>query len=146
MTYLLDTCVISEYVRKKPNTHVIQWIDDQDESKLFLSVLTIGELKKGIIKIENNNPTRYEKLLKWLKTIENRFSGRVLSIGSQTISIWAECCGISEAKGTKLPIIDSLLSATAQEHALTIVTRNVDDFRFFSANTFNPWEIQDLPE
>lgn len=142
MTYLLDTCVISEYVRKKSNPHVIQWVDDQDESNLFLSVLTLGELKKGIIKIENTNSTRYEKLLEWLKIVESRFSDRILSIGNQTISIWAECCGKSEAKGKKLPIIDSLLAATAQEHELIIVTRNVDDFRFSSATTFNPWKIQ----
>ncbi len=116
MTYFLDTCILSEYVKKKPNLNVIEWLDDQDEHDLFVSILTIGELKKGIIKLEISAPERYKKLCVWLEKVELRFEGRILPLSREVISTWAELCGRSEAKGKKLPVIDSLIAATAQEY------------------------------
>ena len=139
MKYLLDTCVLSEYVKRKPNAQVISWIDDQDERSLFISILSIAELKKGIFKIKNSNPNRHKKLLHWLQQIEQRFSERILPLNKNILNIWAVICGQAEAKGNKPPIIDSLLVATAYEHDLIIVTRNTSDFKFSPIRLFNPW-------
>lgn len=140
MNYLLDTCVLSEYVKKKPNEKVIQWLDEQEEASLFISILSIGEIKKGIIKIEQQQPQRYQKLTLWLQTVELRFSERIINLDYKIINCWAIICGQGEAKGQKLPIMDSLIAATAYEHDLTIVTRNVTDFQFSSVQVFSPWD------
>jgi predicted nucleic acid-binding protein len=126
--YLLDTCVLSEYVKKKPNDRVINWVDNQDELTLFVSILSIAELKKGIIRIKNSQPSRYKKLWNWFQKLED------------ILNTWAVICGQSEAEGKKLPIIDSLIAATAYEHDLIIVTRNITDFTFSSVRIFSPWD------
>jgi hypothetical protein len=139
MSYLLDTCIISEYVKKKPNNNVIFWLDNQLEESLFISILTIGELRKGIIKIKNTNPDRYKKLWLWIIKVETRFQDRILPLNQNVINIWAEMCGKNEAKGKKSSIMDSLIAATAIEFDLIIVTRNIDDFDCLSVKIFNPF-------
>lgn len=140
MKYLLDTCVLSEYIKKKPDQKVINWLDQQEESSLFISIITIAEIKKGIIKIKNSEPNRYQKLNHWLQKIEQRFNQRILSLTENILDHWATICGESEAKGKKLPIIDSLITATAYENGLIIVTRNISDFDLSLVKTFNPWD------
>ena len=140
MTYLLDTCVISEYVKKQPNQQVINWIDVQEESSLFISIITIAEIKNGIVRIEKSQPSRYQKLEKWLQKIEQRFTNRILPLNENILDTWAKICGQSEAQGKKLPIMDSLIAATASENNLIIVTRNFSDFAFSSVNVFSPWD------
>ena len=140
MNYLLDTCVLSEYVKKNPNTQVIKWLDDQDETSLFISILSIAELKKGIIRIQNSQPNRYQKLWNWLQQLEQRFNPRIIPLDNDIINTWATICGQSEAKGQKLPIIDSLIAATAYQYNLIVVTRNISDFTFPSIEVFSPWE------
>lgn len=142
MNYLLDTCVVSEYVKKKPNFQVIQWLDEQNEDSLFISILTIAELKKGIIKIKKSQASRYQKLNNWLLKIEQRFAGRILPLNKNILDTWAKICGESEASGKKLPIMDSLIASTATQHNLIIVTRNIDDFKFSSNQLFNPWDSE----
>ncbi len=141
MNYLLDTCIISEYIKKKPNQQVIKWLDEQDEASLFISILTIAELKKGIIKIKNSQPQRYQKLTKWLPKVEQRFAGRILPLNNNLLDTWAIICGESEGKGKKLPIMDSLIASTAYEYNLIIVTRNVSDFNFSPFKVFSPWDV-----
>lgn len=141
MNYLLDTCVLCEYVKKKPNERVIQWLDEQQEASLFISVLSIGEIKKGIIKIQYQQPQRYQKLTVWLQTVELRFSKRIINLDYNIVNCWAKICGQSEAKGQKLPIMDSLIAATAYKQNLIIVTRNVTDFQFSSVQVFSPWDF-----
>ncbi len=140
MNYLLDTCVISEYIKKQPNNKLIDWLDEQPETSLFISILTIGELKKGVIKIKNTNLNRYNKLSQWIIQIETRFQDRILPLNQNVINIWAKMCGENEAKGKKLPVMDSLIASTAIEFDLIIVTRNIDDFDSLSVKTFNPWD------
>lgn len=141
MNYLLDTCVISEYSKKKPNQSVIKWLDDQQKDRLFISILTIAELKKGIFKIRKSQPERYVKLNKWSKILEKQFDGRILPLSQEILNTWAEITGESEANGNKLSIMDSLIGATALEYNLIIVTRNVSDFNFSLFKVFSPWEI-----
>jgi predicted nucleic acid-binding protein len=142
MNYLLDTCVLSEYVKKKPNFQVIQWLDEQNEDSLFISILTIAELKKGIIKIKKSQASRYQKLNNWLLKIEQRFAGRILPLNKNILDTWATICGESEASGKKLPIMDSLIASTATQYNLIIVTRNINDFKFSSNQLFNPWDSE----
>lgn len=139
MRFLLDTNVISELVKKAPNPSVLHWVDKQDESKLFLSIITFGELQKGISKLVDRN--RVERLQKWVdEDLMNRFEGRILPIDLDVIFTWGKVQGISEKNGIKLPVMDSLIAATAITHNLTVVTRNVDDLERCKASVFNPWD------
>lgn len=140
MNYLLDTCVLSEYVKKYPNTQVINWLDDRDETSLYVSILSIAELKKGIIRIQNSQPNRYQRLWNWLQKLEQRFNSRIVPLDNNIINTWATICGQSEAKGNKLPIMDSLIAATAYQYDMVVITRNVADFTFSSIEVFSPWE------
>jgi len=140
MSWLLDTCVLSEYVKKQPELQVIDWLDAQDEQSLFISVISLGEIEKGIIKLQRSDLVRSQKLMTWLNKVEQRFAGRILPIDRQVIRAWANLSGTAEADGYKLPVMDALLMAVAQCHGLTIVTRNIQDFKKFP-HLYNPWEI-----
>ncbi|MGL4883225.1 MAG: type II toxin-antitoxin system VapC family toxin [Waterburya sp.] len=137
--YLLDTCVISEYIRKKPEMKVIRWVDLQPEENLFISVITLGEIKKGIVKIEFSQPKKHQKLNKWLQNLIQRFDRRILALDSEILIEWGNICGKVEQSAKKLPVIDSLLAATAITNQLTLVTRNEDDFYNINLPLYNPW-------
>jgi len=139
VTFLLDTCVISEMVKARPNQAVVQWIDSVEEGKLFLSVLTLGELEKGIAKLQD--VSRKEVLQEWLEQdLAERFAGRILPIDTSVAVAWGKMQGEAERNGNKLPVIDSLLAATAQTNGLCLATRNVVDFERCGSRVFNPWE------
>ena len=139
MKYLLDTCLISELVKKEPNSAVVNWLDEQDEQTLFLSVLNLGELQKGISKLSDG--ARKDVLQSWvvLDLIE-RFTGRILDIDMETALCWGRIQGEAEQAGVKLPVMDSLIAATAAAHGLMIVTRNVRDMEKCGVKVCNPWE------
>ena len=138
MTYLLDTCVISELVKPRPDVNVVRWVDSVDERKLFLSVLTVGELEKGIAKLQESS--RKSDLREWLvHDLGERFSERILPVDAAVAVAWGRIQGEAERGGMKLPVIDSLLAATAEIHRLTLATRNVADFDRCGATVFNPW-------
>lgn len=139
MSWLLDTCVISEYVRKKPEPRVIAWLDEQDESNLCISVLTLSEIEKGILKLPKQQKRRSQKLTAWLGKVEQRFAGRILPLDPATLRVWAQLTARAELAGYPLPVLDALLMATAQRAGLTIVTRNVKDFSQYPY-VFNPWD------
>jgi len=137
--YLLDTCVISETIKKVPNPQVVAWLDGCDEEKLFLSVLTIGELQKGISKLPDDNP-RKEDLQQWVEhDLMERFEGRILTIDVDIAIAWGNLQGAAEQTGESLPVMDSLIAATAKAYGLAVVTRNVRDLKRCSAKIFNPW-------
>ena len=139
MSYLLDTSVISELVKKNPRRQVVEWIEGQEESTLFLSVLTIGEIEKGIAKLPAS--ARKTRLMSWVRRdLAARFGGRLLPIDVRISSRWGAIVGESEKRGRPLPVIDSLLAATALVHDLQIVTRNVDDFEKCGAACVNLWD------
>lgn len=140
MSWLLDTCVLSEYVRKAPAPTVIQWLDEQDETSLFLSVISLGEIEKGILKLRATDSRRSQKLTAWLGKIEQRFAGRILPLDAPTLLAWAQLAARAELSGQRLPVMDGLIMATAQCHGLTVVTRNTADFRFYP-QVFDPWQI-----
>ena len=140
MSWLLDTCALSEYAKKAPAPEVIAWLDDQDEASLFISVISLGEIEKGILKLRTSDPHRSQKLTAWLGKVEQRFAGRILSLDAAALHVWAQIAAHSELAGQPVPVMDGLLIATAQCHGLTVVTRNVQDFAHYP-QVFNPWAV-----
>jgi predicted nucleic acid-binding protein len=140
VSYLLDTCVISELVKQRPDEKVIRWIDGVDENKLFLSVLTLGELEKGIARLPAS--VRKDDLQRWLEQdLAARFAGRIIPIDAGVAGTWGRMQGAAELTGVKLPVIDALMAASAQVCQLTVVTRNVADFERCGVTVINPWTI-----
>ena len=138
MSFLLDTAVVSELVRKSPSAAVLKWIDGQDEATLHLSVLTIGELEKGVARLPAS--VRRSRLQSWVRRdLAERFGGRLLPIDTRTAARWGAIAGESERRGRPLPVIDCLIAATALVHGLAVATRNVGDFERCGANCVNPW-------
>lgn len=138
MKYLLDTCLISELVKKEPNSAVVSWLDEQEEQNLFLSVLTLGELQKGISKLPAG--ARKEELQSWAEhDLVERFTGRIIDVDLVAALFWGKLQGESEKKGERLPVMDSLIAATAAVHGLIVVTRNIKDIERCRAKVFNPW-------
>ena len=133
--FLLDTNVVSELVGKKPEPKVVEWIQDTDEELLFLSVLTLGEIRKGIT--SHPDAARRVKLEAWLsRDLRQRFVGRILSLDENVADRWGVIIGLAT---TPIAVIDGLLAATAFEHNLTFVTRNTTDVSATGVPVFNPW-------
>lgn len=138
MKYLLDTCVVSELSKKKPDSGVLQWLKDIDEDYTFLSVLTLGEIQKGIAKLADGK--RKQILQTWLDSnLRNRFGDRIIGITAEVALAWGIIQGEKEAGGKPIPTIDGLIGATAVAHNLTVVTRNDTDIAPTGARTLNPW-------
>jgi len=140
VSWLLDTCVLSEYVKKAPAPAVIRWLDEQDEASLHLSVISLGEIEKGILKLRGTDERRAQKLTAWLGKVEQRFAGRILPLDAAALHAWARRAAAAELSGYRLPVMDGLLMASAECHGLNIVTRNTGDFRFYP-QVFDPWQL-----
>jgi tRNA(fMet)-specific endonuclease VapC len=139
MSYLLDTNVISELVARRPTQRVLDWIDVLNPHDVYLSVITIGELAKGIEKLAASG--RKDILLAWLDSdLILRFSGRILPIDTVTMRTWASLTARLERGGRPLPVIDSLIAALALQHGLTLATRNIADFRDTGVALVDPWQ------
>ncbi len=135
MSYLVDTNVLSELIRKVPNAGVVAWFAHRPAGTLFLSVLTLGEIRKGIEGMADTK--RRLVLLDWLETdLPAFFSARILPVDAQVADRWGR---LQAAAGRPVPAIDSLLAATALAHDLTLVTRNSRDFSGFAVPLINPW-------
>ena len=135
MSYLLDTNVISELRRKTPNHAVVDWFAMRPSSSLYLSVLSLGEIRKGIESV--NDEARRLVLLDWLETdLPRFFTGRLLDIDAAVADRWGRLQAMAKRPS---PSIDSLLAATALEHDLILVTRNVRDFSGLPVQMVNPW-------
>lgn len=136
MSYLLDTNVLSELRRKTPNSGVVSWLESKPSSTLYLSVLTLGEIRKGVDGLVDVK--RRQSFADWLEVeLPMFFIGRILPITTVTAEHWGKL--MANAK-RPLPAIDSLLAASAIEHNLTLVTRNIKDFANLPVELFNPWE------
>lgn len=140
MTYLLDTCLISETITKQPNQQVLDWLDAQLSEILYLSVITIGEIAKGISKLTVSK--RKESLTKWLnETLPHRFKNRILGLDIATMILWGNLVAELEQNGRPLPAMDSLIAATAVQNSLTLVTCNEKDFAGTKVLIINPWNF-----
>jgi predicted nucleic acid-binding protein len=136
--YLLDTCVISEFVKPKPAPAVLAWLRECDESSLYLSVLTLGEIRKGVERLPTSR--RRQSLEAWLeKDVRERFRGRLLDVTEDIALEWGRIQGAAEVLGQPLPVVDSLLGATALAYDLTVATRNDTDVGRSGARVVDPW-------
>ena len=137
--FLLDTNCISEVVRAQPEPRVLEWLEAADEALLYLSVLTLGEIRKGIACLVQSK--RRTQLEAWLQVeLQARFSGRILPIDAAVSDRWGLLSADPKRKGRALGTIDGLLAATALQFNLTLVSRNVSDFAHTAVRILNPWE------
>lgn len=139
MSYLLDTCVISELVKRgNPDSGVVGWLNQQDEDRLFLSSITLGEIQAGISKLPDS--ARRLELISWLDNdLRHRFASRILPVDLEVALVWGSKRGELARIGVTLPFADGLIAATAMAHGMTVVTRNVADLQRCGAMTLNPW-------
>ena len=138
MKYLLDTNVVSELVAKKPNTHILEWLDSLDPNSVYLSVITLGELSKGIERLPDSE--RKDSLRTWLHDdLPMRFSGHVLVLDAEVMLVWGELMARLERIGRPLPAIDSLIAALVLHHHCALVTRNESDFKDTGVTIVNRW-------
>ena len=139
MIYLFEPCVISELVSKQPSVRVVEWVDSLDPDDVYLSVLTIGEIIKGIEKLPKSR--RKTELQTWLKEdLLVRFQGKIIPVDTDVIMEWGILSAQVESAGKPMPAIDSLIAATAKANQLTLITRNVRDFEATGMKVLNPWE------
>lgn len=138
MKYLLDTNVISELVAKQPSARVVDWLDNTDDSLIYLSVITIGEIQRGIERLSDS--TRKSVLRTWLiDELLVRFQGRILPVDLAVMLTWGELTAALEQTGRKLPAMDSLVAAIALHGQFILVTRNQADFVDTGVMVLNPW-------
>ncbi len=137
--YLLDTNVISELMKSRPARSVADWIAATPEDLLHLSVITIGEIRKGIDLLDEDEPKR-AALQSWLdRDLRVRFAGRLLPFDEWVAERWGQIEALAKRQRVVLPTIDAQLAATALHHGLTFVTRNTSDVRLTGVPLFNPW-------
>ena len=134
MSYLLDTCIVSELRRPGANPGLTAWISSINANEAYLSVLTIGEIRSGIELHRLKNPTGAGNLERWLLGLETHYAERILPITTKVADRWGRL-----SPNQRLPVVDGLIAATSLEHQLTVVTRNVADFQRSGASTLNPF-------
>ena len=138
MNYLLDTCLLSELAKPKPNEKVVDWVLGENETSFYVSVLTFGELHKGVEKLPESK--KKEELRNWIENeLKNRFRNRIIGIDMRVSILWGKIQSLAEKKGKPMPAIDSLIAATGIAHDLTVVTRNATDMEQSGVNLLNPW-------
>lgn len=137
--YLLDTNVLCEGAKRAPEPAVLAWLAQTPAPEQFVSVLTLGEVQRGISKSVNATPRR--RLAEWLRDgLLREFEGRILPVDWPVADAWVLLTSKSESKGRSLPAIDALLAATALVHDLTVVTRNARDFAGTGVRVLDPWK------
>ena len=137
--FLLDTNIVSELIRSRPEPKLSRWIASTDENLLYLSVLTMGEIRKGIVQL--GKTARQIELQTWVdRDLSSRFVDRILPIDEAVADRWGWISGQAMVNGVRLPVIDGLLAATALHYNLTFVTRNTRDVLATGAVLFNPWQ------
>lgn len=136
MSFLIDTNVFSELVKPKPDAKVVAWLREH-ESELYISVITIGELRRGIERLPNGR--RKAQLQTWLQSLAERMRGRILSFNTSTAHIWGQLKAGWDRAGVTVPSLDSQIAATAQRHKLVLVTRNTKDFKETGLKILDPF-------
>jgi predicted nucleic acid-binding protein len=133
---LLDTNAVSE-IRRGRDSRVRAWADAVDGAELYLSVLTLGEIRTGIDRLQGRDPIQADVFTRWLEELRTRFAGRILAVDSRIADRWGRL-NVLTSRNT----VDSLIAATAQIHELTVVTRNTKDFQGCDVPLLNPWEYK----
>lgn len=138
MSFLLDTNLVSEWMKPRPNPGVVAWLEEADEDRVFLSVITLAELRYGIERLVPGSQRK--RLGEWLEQeLPTRFEGRILSIDPAVADACGKLVAAGESIGRRPEAMDALIIATAEIHQLTIVTRNTKDFEPLAKAILNPW-------
>ena len=137
MSFVLDTCVLSELARPAPDRGLAEWFDTQKAEALFLSVLTVGELEQGIALLASGR--KRSALTSWLATLRSTFADRILTVDAAVAVAWGRTAARARRRGRRLAVVDGLIAATASRHGYTVVTRNVSDFTGADVALLNPW-------
>lgn len=141
MSFLLDTNVISEWVRPRPHSGVIRWLAEADEDRVFISVISIAEVRRGLERMAKGR--RRDRIAAWLcEDLPVRFAGRILPVDLAVAQAWGVTIEKARSRGIGLSVMDGFLAATAQARDLTLVTRNTRDFRDLGMPIFDPWESE----
>ncbi|MDX2222233.1 MAG: type II toxin-antitoxin system VapC family toxin [Rhodospirillaceae bacterium] len=140
--WLIDTNVVSELTRARPYQPVVDWLKEQDPSKICTSVIVIGEIRKGIAQLPVSD-LRRERLERWLKgLIDEHFAGRLRPVDLDIALRWGSLVGAARQKGIAVPVADGLIAATALVYGDTIVTRDEKEFTRLGVSVVNPWMAQ----
>lgn len=140
MKYLLDTCVISEIFKPQPDENVLSWVQNKNENSLYLSVLTFGEIEKGIEKALDS--ARKRKLQLWVEQdLKQRFENRIIPIDLEVSARWGAIQGQAELAGKSMPVIDGLIAVSGLVHNCIVVTRNIADMAQSAVELLNPWTL-----
>jgi toxin FitB len=138
VNFLLDTNGVSEWVKPLPDPGFVGWLATVDEDRVYLSVVTLAEVRHGIERLTDGR--RRARLEEWLwRDLAERFRGRVLTVDAAIADAWGRLVARTEAAGHALSVMDGFIAATAQIHELTVVTRNVKDFSVTGVDLHNPW-------
>jgi toxin FitB len=138
VNFLLDTNVVSEWTKPRPNSGVVSWLGEADEDRVFISVVTLAELRYGAERMAAGN--RRRRIEEWLRgELLLRFDGRVVCVDTAVADAWGQVVAHREAAGRPIGAMDALIAATAKVHGLTLVTRNISDFNPTLKAIVNPW-------
>ena len=137
MNYLLDTCVVSELMKPFPTASVVEWLASIPSEQLFLSALTVGELKRGVMKLPDSK--KKTQLSAWFATLLADYQDRIVPVGLAVAEAWGTLQAQAEATGRTMSIIDGYIAATASAHQMILVTRNEEDFTMGHQSVMNPW-------
>jgi toxin FitB len=138
VNFLLDTNVVSEWTKRRPDTGVVTWLAEADEDRVFISVVTLAELRHGIERLPAGG--RRDRLDVWLtEQVPARFEARVLPVDAETANSWGRVMARGQAAGRPVGSMDAFIAATAERHDLALVTRNVSDFDALGIRLINPW-------
>jgi predicted nucleic acid-binding protein len=138
MNYLLDTCVLSELIKKDPNRKFLTWVSTRPKNALFISAITVAEIWQGIRSLPAG--TQRDQLTKWFSGLKSEFSSHVVPIDFEVAIEYGDLQGSAKLRGKPFPVLDCLIAATALCHRMVVITRNVKDFDRTGAEVFNPWE------
>jgi predicted nucleic acid-binding protein len=139
VSFLIDTNVLSEARRPEPNRGIIEWLDQLDEDRAFISVISLAEIRRGVALMDKGR--RRDALAEWLTHgLAERFAGRILAVDERIAFVWGDLMAEAKRRGIGLASMDGLLAATAFVHDLTLVTRNVRDFRNLDLKLLDLWK------
>lgn len=138
MSYLLDTNVVSEWVSPRPDAGVARWLEEADEDQVFISVITLAELRHGVERLPVGS--RRLKLESWLDAdLPLRFEGRILAVDEGVADVWGRLVARRQAAGRPILVMDAFLAATAERNRMALVTRDIGDFELLGLTLINPW-------
>ena len=140
MRYLLDTSVISDFTKNQPEPSLVDWFREHQDDELFLSVISIGEIQQGISRLPESQ--RRRDLQSWMnESLLIGYADRILAVDVPIVMQWGALTARLIGQGKKMPVMDGLIAATALQHTLTLVTRNVADFINTGLSLVNPWDV-----